>query len=76
MPDADLHTQFIVRCGFYNQVKGEVTESGVRVPGPGPAEVVIVNHDRGAAQRILATVNPASKCHWISTPAADWILDG
>lgn len=75
MPDADLHTQFIVRCGFYNQVKGEVTESGARVPGPGAAEVVIVNPDRGAAQRILSTVSPASKCQWISTPAADWVLD-
>ena len=76
MPDADLHTQFIVRCGFYNQVKGEVSESGDRIPGLGPAEVLIVNPDRGAAQRIAATVGPASKCYWISTPAADWIMDG
>jgi hypothetical protein len=76
MPDADLHTQFIVRCGFYNQVRGEVTESGARVPGPGAAEVVIVNPDRGAAHRILSAVSPKSKSQWISTPAADWILDG
>lgn len=75
MPDADLHTQFIVRCGFYNQLKGEVNEHGTRVPGTGAAEVVIVNPDRGAAQRILAAVSTASKCQWISTPASDWILD-
>ncbi len=76
MPDADLHTQFIVRCGFYNQIRGEVKEHGARIPGPGAAEVVIVNPDRGAAQRILSTVSSASKSHWFSTPAADWILDG
>lgn len=75
MPDADLHTQFIMRCAFYNQVRGEVNEQGARVPGPGASEVVIVNPDRGAAQRILSTVNPTASCKWISTPAADWVLD-
>jgi hypothetical protein len=75
MPDADLHAQFIVRCGFHNQVRGELPESGKRRPGPGPAEVLIVNPDRGAAQRIASVVSPKSKCEWISTPAADWIMD-
>jgi hypothetical protein len=75
MPDADLHTQFIVRCGFHNQVKGEVSESGARVGGPGPAEVVIVNPDRAAAQRIASAVSVKSKCDWISVPAADWVMD-
>src|ERR1700738_3807779 len=76
MPDADLHAQFIVRCGFHNQVRGEVPENGTRHPGPGPADVLIINPDRGAAQRIASVISSKSKCEWISTPAADWIMDG
>jgi hypothetical protein len=75
VPDADLHTQFIVRCGFHNQVKGEVAESGARLGGSGPADVVIVNPDRGAAQRIASAVSARSKCDWISVPAVDWVMD-
>ena len=60
MPDADLHTQFIVRFGFHNQVTGEVSETGVRVGGSGPAAVVIVNPDRGAPQRIASAVSVKS----------------
>ena len=71
MPAADLHAQFIMRCGFHNQVEGELGKSGRRKTPTGPAEVVIVNPDRGAAQRIEAVAGPKHKCQWISTPVAD-----
>ena len=73
MPSADLHAQFIIRCGFDNQSQGELIAGGDRAAATGPAEVEIVNPDRSAAQRIAAVVGPKSDCHWISTPAADWL---
>lgn len=71
MPAADLHAQFIMRCGFHNQVEGELARSGRRRTPTDPSEVVIVNPDRGAAQRIEAVAGPKHQCRWISTPVAD-----
>jgi hypothetical protein len=72
MPSADLHAQFILRCGFNNQVEGELEEHG-RAPATGAAPVTIVNPDRSAAQRIAAVVGRQSACEWVSMPAADWL---
>lgn len=73
MPAADLHAQFIMRCGFQNQIEGELGHSGHRKKATGAAEVIIVNPDRGAAERIAAVAGPKHECRWISTPVADWI---
>lgn len=73
MPAADLHAQFIMRCGFHNQVEGELGKDGQRATATGPAKVLIVNPDRGAAQRIEAVAGPRHSCRWISTPVAEWI---
>jgi hypothetical protein len=72
MPPADLHAQFIIRCGFDNQIQGELTKRG-RAGRTGPAKVFIVNPDGSAAQRIAKVVGAHSKCDWISRPAADWL---
>jgi hypothetical protein len=45
MPPADLHAQFIIRCGFDNQTQGELTKRGNARP-TGPAKVIIVNPRR------------------------------
>ena len=74
MPTADLHAQFIMRCGFHNQNEGKLAEDGKRTKPTGPAEVIIVNPDRSAAQRIATVVGQKSSCKWISVPVADWIL--
>lgn len=71
MPAADLHAQFIMRCGFKNQVDGELADAGRRTKPTGAAEVIVVNPDRGAAQRIEAVAGPQHKCRWISTPVGD-----
>ena len=73
MPLADLHAQFIMRCGFHNQIEGEPRKAGKRKNALGPAEVVIVNPDRSAAQRISEIVGPTHKCLWVSTPVNEWI---
>jgi|SRR5882672_2958281 len=72
MPSADLHAQFIIRCGFNNQVQGELLEGG-RAKPTGAAIVTIVNPDGAAAKRIAQVVGPDSPCKWISTPAAEWL---
>jgi hypothetical protein len=73
MPLADLHAQFILRCGFHNQVEGELEVGGKRKRASGPAEVIIVNPDRGAADRIAGMAGPGAKCSWVSEPAAEWV---
>lgn len=73
MPSADLHAQFIMRCGFHNQKEGELTKVGKRKSATGIAEVIIVNPDRAAAERIAAVAGATHNCKWISTPVAEWI---
>lgn len=73
MPMADLHAQFILRCGFHNQHEGELRKANKRTTATGPAEVIIVNPDQGAANRIAAIAGPTHQCEWISTPVGDWI---
>ena len=51
MPPADFHAQFIMRCGFHNQKEGQLDKYDRRKESTGPAEVVIVNPDFGAARR-------------------------
>ena len=70
MSVADFHAQFIMRCGFHNQMDGELKGSGRRTPTDA-AEVTIVNPDRGAAERTRAIAGPEHKCRWVSTPIAD-----
>ena len=71
MPSADVHAQFIMRCGFDNQVQGELLDGG-RAKPTGAAKVTIVNPDGSAARRIARVAGPMSKCKWISAPTADW----
>jgi hypothetical protein len=73
MPQADLHAQYIMRCGFHNQQEGELDEGKKRQPPTGPAKVLIVNPDLGAARRVESVVGPGHDCKWISTPVAEWI---
>ena len=58
LPPADLHAQFILRCGFHNQLEGRLKKDGSRYPATGPAKVTIVNPDQEAARRIEAVAGP------------------
>ena len=71
MSAADFHAQFILRSGFHNQIDGELNGAGGRRRATEPVEVVIVNPDRGAAERTRAIAGPEHKCRWISRPIAD-----
>ncbi len=75
MSAADLHAQFIMRCGFHNQIEGELREKNRRKKPTGAAEVIIINPDREAAQRIEAIAGPKHNCRWISAPIANGGLD-
>ena len=46
LPSADLHAQFIFRCGFHNQFEGRLKPTRGRFKPTGPANVVIVNLTR------------------------------
>ncbi|HKV43611.1 MAG TPA: hypothetical protein VJT32_02870, partial [bacterium] len=75
LPSADLHAQFIFRCGFHNQLEGRLKKSGGRYSPTGPAEVIIVNPDQQAAQRIEAVAGPKVPCTWMPKAVKEWIRD-
>lgn len=73
MPATDLHVQFIMRCGFHNQMEGVLKKGGTRASKTGEAEVIIVNPDQSAAKRIAAVAGPKHECSWVSSPVNDWV---
>lgn len=75
LPAADLHSQFIFRCGFHNQIEGRPNKRGTRQKATGPAEVTIVNPDQQAASRIEAVAGPTVSCQWVPKRIQDWLQD-
>jgi hypothetical protein len=75
LPAADLHAQYIFRCGFHNQTEGRLRKDGTRYPATGPAKVVIVNPDQDSARRIEAVAGPDIPCSWIPKRIEDWLND-
>jgi hypothetical protein len=77
LPPADLHAQFIFRCGFHSQLKGRLKEEGGidRYNSTGPANVTIVNPDQDAARRIEAVAGPGILCNWVPKRIQDWLED-
>jgi hypothetical protein len=73
LPAADLHAQFIFRCGFHNQIEGRLRRDGTRYPHTGPAKVTIVNPDQEAARRIEAVAGPDIACTWEPKRIEDWL---
>jgi hypothetical protein len=73
LPEADLHAQFIFRCGFYNQIHGRLKADGTRHKPTGPAEVIIVNPAKDASDRIERVAGPGFSCHHISKKIENWI---
>lgn len=73
LPISDLHVQFILRCGFHNQIEGQLKLGGGRETATGAANVFIVNPDQDAAKRIEAVAGPNFKCQWICKKVEDWV---
>jgi hypothetical protein len=75
LPAADLHAQFIFRCGFHNQIEGRLGKNGSRYSPTGCADVIIVDPDQGAARRIEAVAGPKVACQWVPRRIQDWLQD-
>ena len=73
LPAADLHSQFIFRCGFHNQIEGRLRKDGTRHNPTGPAKVIIVNPDQDAARRIEAVAGPRVSCSWVPKRIQEWV---
>jgi hypothetical protein len=73
LPAADLHAQFIFRCGFHNQMEGRLREDGARHIATAPARVIIVNPDQEAARRIEAVAGPQISCTWMPQRIDEWL---
>jgi hypothetical protein len=75
LPAADLHAQYIFRCGFHNQIEGRLKKEGGRYTPTGPAKVIIVNPDQDAARRLESVAGPQISCTWIPKRIEDWWHD-
>lgn len=73
LPAADLHAQYIFRCGFHNQFEGRLKKDGTRYPATGPAKVVIINPDQEAARRIEGVAGPKIPCTWVPKRLENWL---
>jgi hypothetical protein len=73
LPAADLHAQFIFRCGFHNQMEGRLRPDGARHTATGTAQVTIVNPDQDAVRRIEGVAGPNVPCNWVPQRIADWL---
>ena len=69
-PEADWHSRYILRCGFYNQEHG-VPLNGTRRKPTGRATVTVVNPDAGAFRRIEQTVG--WRCEWLPSTVEHWL---
>ena len=69
-PEADWHSRYILRCGFYNQEHG-VPHNGTRRKPTGRATVTVVNPDAGAFRRIEQTVG--WRCEWLPSTVEHWL---
>jgi hypothetical protein len=76
LPAADMHAQFIFRCGFHNQINGRIKNNEERHPATKQAEVIIVNPDQEAARRIEAVAGPEFQCSWIPKRLQEWVEAG
>jgi hypothetical protein len=73
LPEIDLHARFIFRCGFYNQINGELLPSHTRSKPTGKSTVVIVNPDQSSANRIERAVGSHICCDWQPMTVAKWV---
>lgn len=73
LPSADLHAQFILRCGFHNQLEGRIRTAQTRYQATGRADIEIVDPDQEAARRIEAVAGPGFSCTWLPGTIEDWI---
>lgn len=72
LPADDMQAQFILRCGFYNQLNGMPKKGGRHKP-TGGSEVTIVNPDQEAARRIEAVAGNSVHCRWVTKGIEKWI---
>ena len=73
LPDADLHAQFIFRCGFHNQLEGRLRPTRGRHTPTGPSRVIVVNPDQAAFKRIRAVAGPDIESQWIRSTVEEWV---
>lgn len=73
MPKYDFHSEFIFRCGFYNQREGMIPRS-LATKSKKQAKVVVVNPDKGAAERITRILGV--KARHVPMTVATWIRSG
>lgn len=76
IPAADFHAHFIMRCGFQNQIDGELVRGGRRNSPTGPAEVVVVNPGPKVAERVATIAGPNHRCRPIPAQVEEIIWDG
>lgn len=73
LPKADFHSNFMLRCGLYNQVHGEITKEGKRTDPVGPAEIKIVNPSIEAVNNVVKIITDKHSYSWEQKNIMQWI---
>ena len=72
LADADFHARFILRCGFHNQIDGELLARGRRSPATGPAKVVVVDPSETSQVNIERVVGWSTEKYKMKVE--DWVM--
>jgi len=73
LPPSDFHAHFMLRCAFFNHVKGQLISGKWRGSAAGPAKVVVVNPDPVSARRIEHATTPQASFNWEPITVRDWV---
>ena len=75
LPKSDFHSQFMIRCGLHNQIEGEILPKGERTKPVGPANIIVVNPDEGAARNTMNLVSKKHKFIWKKMTVKKWFKE-
>lgn len=72
LPEADLHAQYVLHCGYHNQIDGYLGKNGRIKAGSTLPKTYIVNPSLSHAQHITNTVG--QKCLWFRGSVKEWLM--
>lgn len=71
LPEADLHAQYVLHCGYHNHTDGYLGNRGRTKPKSSLPKSYIINPSLSHAQHITDTVG--QNCHWFRGSVKEWL---
>lgn len=73
LPKSDFHTQYMLRCGFHNQIKGEIIKENKRSKPTGAANIIVVNPSKNAAKNTEKLISTKHRFIWHNKNLENWV---